>query len=144
MLLGFLIFYLLLEKKRKMKKSIDFKKGITYLVYTIIIISFIHVIRKFVSVSDTDFYFYIFLTSLVGFLSSFFNNPKYLINVHKKLKVPKQIIFFSLFQSFFLVSNLVFVTIAYSTGNLGVIYKLVSYSIFIPIILSMIYYNEKK
>ena len=142
-LLGFFIFYLLLEKKDKKEKKIDFKKGVKYLFYNILIVSGIHVTRKYISVSSTDLYFYIFLTALVGFVASFLNNPKHVINLHKTSKVPKKIVLFSLFQSFFFVSNLIFFTTAFITGNLGVVYKLISYSIFIPIILSIIYYNEK-
>lgn len=142
-LVGFVVFYLLLEKKRVNEKNVDFRKGVIYLLYGVGIVAFLHVIAKYNALVNGNFHMYNFLCFLFGMISFFVSNFSVIKKVNRQTKDLKFIIWFSIVAGFFFATNGWFLYYAYVVGNLAIVYKIISYSLFVPVILSIIIYREK-
>ena len=142
-LLGFIVFYLLHDKDGDVsKEKKDFSKGIKLLFIGIIFISIIQTLSKFSAVGDLNIFSIIFFQGVFGILLILFSNRKKIKDNIKMIPSIKDHFFFAGagFLNFLSIS---FIFLAFIEGNLSIVYKIVSYSVFIPIILSVIFYKEK-
>lgn len=138
--LGFIIFYLLLEKKNKKESNFDFKKWMRYIFIWVILISIIQLMSKSFVVSWED------ILSL--FIVQWITWVIYMILKTNKKETIRYINWKK--EALFLVINwILFYSAAYfnvhalGQGDVAIVYKIISYSLFIPIILSIIFYKEK-
>ena len=138
--LGFFIFYLLYDKKDKSKKSSNFKKGIFYLTILIVIAPLLVLILKLgsnISVKNIVFYYSFFI--FIFFLTQNIYQKNVSIKKLSNRNFLKYGIILSLISC---ITNYSIIS-AYSLHTISIIYKIFSFEIFIPIILSIIIYKEK-
>ena len=140
--IGFIVFYLLLEKKDKKGSFKDLKKGILFLFCGIVLISILQTLYKYMSINFYNVSLLIFYEGIFGLVILFISKRKKLKKLLKKFPNKKYILIL-LFSSTTLLMSIYFNFLAYIEGNLAVVYKIISYSIFITIFLSMIFYKEK-
>jgi uncharacterized membrane protein len=142
-ILGVSIFLLLIDKNKIKNK--EYKKAMKALLVGIIGITLFGVAMKLVSLGGTNILNFIFYQALVSFVFTLLLFKK---DIFKKetYKQPnkKEIFRFSVFQAFVQVINPLLFLHALSLGaDLGIAYKVLSYSILIPIMLSILFYKEK-
>ncbi|NQZ84946.1 MAG: EamA family transporter [Nanoarchaeales archaeon] len=142
-LIGFLVFYLLLEKKTSSETNVEFKKGILFLFIGIVLVSLLHVAAKYNAVNNPEFFTYNLLHFTIGTIFFIFTKFDKIKQINSKTKNIKFIIWFSALQGLLFSGNGMFFYYAYQVGNLAIVYKTISYSLFIPVVLSIIVYKEK-
>lgn len=134
----FIVFWLLFEKEKV--KNLDYKKWLIFLWIWIILLVVVHFGIKYVT-TILDNLFLLFLSySITALFISVFSNKKSLNFNDKNLP---NIIFLNIFHAIFFASYVYFLFNTYDLANLWIAYKIQSYSIFIPIILSIIFFKEK-
>ncbi len=142
LIIGFVIFYLFYEREET-KKGSNFKKGMKYLFIGVILAILLHTVSKYMMSSDIHLFSSLFFQGLFGILIMIFANITHLKNEIKNYpKKLRDILFFSvcgILNTIFLY----FIFAAYEVGPIGIIYKVVAYSMFIPIVLSMLFYKEE-
>jgi len=142
--IGFIIFYLLLEKKYSREPMNNFIKWYLYLGIWVLWVSTIWIIQKYFVLQDLDFMSYMFFSWTVGiFMTILFNWKTDSLKEMLKVSKRKDILFLlisALLFPFWMLFNLLAVK---SGGDVAIVYKIISYSLFIPIILSIIVYKEK-
>jgi drug/metabolite transporter (DMT)-like permease len=142
--LGFIIFYLLLEKKYKNESEDNLYKGFIYLGIGVIWVSVMWIIQKQFILLDLDFASYILFSWITGSLVTlWFKGNKNTLKEVIKVKNNKQILFLLLCWTIFPLWMFFNLNAVYQWWDVAIVYKIVSYSLFIPIILSVIFYNEK-
>jgi uncharacterized membrane protein len=142
--LGFVIFYLLLEKKYKNESGDDIYKGFVYLGIGIIWVSFIWIIQKQFILLDLDFASYILFSWITwSFVTLWLKGDKNTLGEVIKVKNNKHILFLLLCWTIFPLWMFFNLNAVYQWWDVVIVYKIISYSLFIPIILSVIFYNEK-
>ena len=142
-LLGFTVFYLLHDKSRNdIQEEKDFVKGIKMVFVGVIFISIFHTIYKFSAVGDLNIFSIMFFQGVFGILLILFRHRKKIKENIKMIPSIKEHLFFG-GSGLLNCLAFLFIFFAFMEGNLSIVYKIVSYSIFIPIMLSMIFYKEK-
>jgi drug/metabolite transporter (DMT)-like permease len=138
--LGIIIFVLLYDNKDKPKLNSDYKKWIFFLFLYIILMATGFIINKLTSeISVFWALFYFSVIPLIIFLFKSVLTKKFIINDFKnKEKIKYWLLFGSLN-----ISMIYFLFSALPLFNTTVIYKIYSFEIFIPIILSVFIYKEK-
>ncbi len=143
--IGFVVFWLLFEKEKI--KNADYKKWIFYLIICIFLAIFIHWGFKYVI--DTiyglpwllfHFSLMVCIYSVTGFVLTYIKNRKV---ITLKVKDLKQIVILNICHAILWFLYTVFIMKAYALSDLGIVYKIQSYALFVPIILSIFYYKEK-
>jgi uncharacterized membrane protein len=142
-ILGIIIFLLLIDKNRV--KNREYKKAMKALLVGIIGITLFGVIMKLVSLGGANILNFIFYQSLVSFVFTFLLFSKDIFRKETYQQSNRREIFgFSIFQAFVQIINPVLFLHALSLGaDLGIAYKVLSYSILIPIMLAILFYKEK-
>ncbi len=142
LLIGFIIFYLF-YKKEKTSKNINFKKGIKYLLIGVVLAVLLHSISKHMVSQGTHLFSILFFQGLFGILVTVFANIK---NLKQEIRdCPnklKDILLFGLCGTFNTIF-LYYIFSAYEIGPIGIVYKIIAYAMFIPIVLSVIFYKEE-
>ena len=140
-ILGFFCFYLLLEKNQEKGLKKDMKKGLIFLAGVIIFISFSVIINQKVVLLNYNIFNYLVIVFFFGTLfSSFLFRKEF--KTPKKFLEKKYLILGGI-TGMLGVSYTIFFLKALFEGNLAIVYKITSYSIFVPIILSILIYKEK-
>jgi drug/metabolite transporter (DMT)-like permease len=140
--LGFWVFYLLTEKPHWGIKR-EFIKGIPFLLITATCVSLLNAFQKLLPYANVNVFDYLFIASVAGMIFSLWMNWK-AIQKGQLLKNSNNIVGMGLLQGFLLGILTVVSGSSYMFwGELVIVYKITSYSIFIPIVLSMIVYKEK-
>ena len=142
--LGIGIFFLLFEKQKHASNR-HYKKSILALLTSIIFITFFGTILKIVSLGEINFFNFIFYESIVSLsIMLILGRKKISSGLFRKNILLKETFKLSLFQAILqiLIAPL-FLYALYLGADLGIAYKIQSYSIFIPIILSIIIYKER-
>ncbi len=138
LLLGVFAMVLLFDKEKK--KNVNYKKGVLFLLLGILGLVLGHTITKILSFNIETVPTILAIT----FLSSFFFS---LLIGYRTIKENKHnfrpIFSINLVQSVLYFFYFVVLFYVYKMGDLGISYKIQSYSPFIPIILSAIIYKEK-
>ncbi len=142
--LGFIIFYLLLEKKEKKSKK---KKSLQWYVYLMIWIFLITVIwllmKKYILMSNGEILTYVLSAWIAGIFGTLLMKWRDSISDVLIVKKRKHILFL-VFTTIIFTSWIFLNLSAVASGwDLAIVYKILSYSLFIPIILSVIVYKEK-
>ena len=138
--LWILIFILLYDNKDKPKKNSNYKKGIFLLIWYIILMASWFVINKLAAqISVFWELFYFSFIPFIIFLTKTIFQKWFRI---KKIKNKENVKYWALFW-FLNISMIFLLFTALLLFNTTVIYKIYSFEIFIPIILSFIFYKEK-
>ncbi|MCA9460330.1 MAG: EamA family transporter [Nanoarchaeota archaeon] len=137
-ILGIFAIILLFEKEKKEKTN--FKKGVPILLFGILSLVVGHSITKYFSLNNEITPSILTLAFLFSIIFSFIFGYK---NIKKNLIHLKPIFLINLVQGFLYVFYFIMLFYVYKIGDLGISYKIQSYSPFIPIILSAIIYKEK-
>lgn len=139
--LWFIVFYLLIEKKDAQETKKNLQKGFFYLFIGSLCITALQSLNKWFIVSWWDVFALITYGGCFGMLFTFL--------LKWKETISQVLAIHSVKYGVFLLSSGVIFTIATITNNLAyiswdlaVVYKIISYSLFIPIILSIIIYKE--
>jgi len=140
--LWFIIFYLLIEKKNTTQTKTDLKKWYAYLGISIVLAITIWVVQKNFSLTLESVWLFLFATSISGVCFSLLTSPNH--DYKSTLTIP------SLKYFFFLL--LVWITFGpgyifhlyaiFEWWDIAIIYKIISYWLFFPIIFSILYYKE--
>ncbi len=141
----FLVFWLLFEAEKV--KNLDYKKGMIFLLICIVMIVFLQSWFKFIgkevhNMINFWFHFSILLIpySITWFILTYIKN-------HRKIdfsgKNIKKNIIINICHGILWMSYILYLMKAYFLADLWIVYKIHSYSLFIPIFLSMIFYHEK-
>lgn len=142
-LLGFIIFYLLIEKKYKWEKWIDVKKGYFFLGVSIIISWFLWILNKYIWFGDFSITTFIIFAWITGVVSILLLRGKDSISEIITDVNPKYR-WFLIFNAIIFWVGPYFNLYAFRAGwDVAIVYKIISYSLFFPIIFSIVYYKEK-
>ncbi|MCP4523756.1 MAG: EamA family transporter [Candidatus Gracilibacteria bacterium] len=130
---------LLLITSSENKRQKNLYLGVLFMLLTAFLTTITSGISKEVVLQDYNIITYLFLTSLFGLLFSVFS---YFYSDKKKRKYHQGGIF-----KFSLISGILHLVTFFTfmgalEGNLAVVFTIVSFSILIPIILSIIFYND--
>ena len=140
-LLWFFVFYLLIEKKNQTETASDLKKWFIYLIIGAIAVTWLQTVGKDFAVSDFDIYTLVLYQGVLWCLMSLVLKWKESYKQVFKIHHYKQLLFLMGAGILFGLST-VFNLLALQEWNLAIVYKIISYSLFIPIILSIIIYRE--
>jgi drug/metabolite transporter (DMT)-like permease len=141
-IIGILIFFLLFDKKDKPRKNSNLKLGLVILFISILIFSYTNPLGKLV-ILKIEIYTFLIIYSFFSFILSlllFFKSSK---NKIFKFKENSQIIKYSILMGLPFYFSYVFLLKTFTLIPLIIAYKIFSFEIFIPIILSFIFYKEK-
>ena len=136
--LGVLAMLLLFEKEQK--ENLDYKKGVFFLILGILVLVLGHAIAKIFS---TKFDLIPTVLVLIFFSSFLFSLLVGYRTINNNRKYFKSIFIINFWQAILYFFYFVMLFKVYGMGDLGISYKIQSYSPFIPIILSSIIYKEK-
>lgn len=139
--LGFFVFYLLIEKKNNAESLKEIKKGFLFLFLGTFWVAALQTAAKSFALGDYDILSLIFFQWIYGMIFSY---------IFQKGEKLQDILFVRSLRGrlFLLAAWCVFAlstivnNIALKGGDLAIVYKIISYSLFIPIILSVLIYKE--
>lgn len=137
----FIVFYLLVEKKSDSESKQDLQKWFLYLFIGSLCIAWLQSLSKDFAISGYSVYSLVFFSWIFWMFFSFL--LKWGESVRNIIKIDTM-----KYGIFLIASGLIFsiasVTnnLAFVTWDLAIVYKIISYSLFIPIILSVIIYKE--
>ena len=141
-LVGFIVFYLLIEKKDNTESKKDLQRGFIFMFIWSICIAGLQSINKDFALSWLNIYFLVLYSGFFGII--------FAILLKGKEKIYQIVEIQSWRQGVFLITSWIIFSIATVTNNLAfiwwdlaIVYKIISYSLFIPIILSIIFYKEQ-
>lgn len=139
---GFIVFYLLIEKKDNSESLSDLKKGFIYLFLGTIGVALLQTAAKSFAVWNYDVLSLVLFQGVYGMIFSY---------IFQKWETIKSILYVksSRWKLFLFAAGFVFTlaallnNLALKWWDLAIVYKIISYSLFIPIIFSIIVYKEK-
>ena len=137
---GIFVFILLFDKTDKPKNKSNVKKGVCFLFLSIIVFTIVNLVNKLGSVINFEMYLFYFILGLLIFNSVEIIYKKNLFN---KQDYNKKLFLCILAYGFCMVSLNYFFFKALTLYSFAIVYKVFSFEIFIPIILSVIFYKEK-
>lgn len=140
--LGFVVFYLLLEKKNDSETLSDLKKGFFYLFLGSFAVMGVQWLGKDFALSGDYIFTLMFFQWIFWILTAVATKGNEKIRDVFAIQDSRQWIFLLLSAALFGWATMCNV-FAYITGDLAIVYKVISYSLFIPIILSIIFYKEQ-
>lgn len=140
--LWFVIFYLLLEKKNQSETVQDLKKWYIYLTISILLAVWIWVVQKYFTVTPSSVWMFLFSSSFTWTVWALLTSKNF--DFKKTLSIPnKKIFLFLVLVGITFGPGYIFHLYAiYAGWDIAIIYKIISYSLFFPIIFSIIYYKE--
>lgn len=142
--LWFVIFYLLMDKKYKWESDKKMWKWYSYLMVWVVWVGILQSISKNFALHDYDYSNYLFYSSIIWILSTYILRWKWdSIKKIMKIKSFKMFVFLLFSWIIFTLYTLTAFLWMKFWWNMVVVYKIVSYWLFIPIILSIIIYKEK-
>lgn len=140
--IGFFVFYLLIEKKNNAESDKEFYKGYVYLFIWSLCISGLQSLNKNFMLSDFNIFALMLYSGIFGIFFTFLlKNGERVVDI-VRLKDKGHAWLFIISWVTFSIATYTNIY-AYRAWDLAVVYKIISYSLFIPIILSIIFYNEK-
>ena len=142
-LLWFVIFYLLIEKKGTEKWRKHFWQGILYVVIWAILLSIIWLAQKWYTISGFNPGDFILFSGISWTISSLLFRSKKTKLKDVLILNKKHILLLLLVFSIFPFGCLFNIYAIKAWWDVAIVYKIVSYSLFIPIIYSIIIYKEE-
>lgn len=142
LLIGFWVFYLLMEKKKEWESTSDFYKGLWFMLVWSICIAGLQGLNKDFALLNISVYALVFYSGIFGAILAFVFKGRESLRDMLRIDNLK-------YGGFVFSSGVVFAVatvtnnIAYLGGDLAIVYKIISYSLFIPIILSIVIYREQ-
>lgn len=141
-LIWFVVFYLLIEKKDAKESMSELKKWFGYLLIGSFAVTWVQGLAKSFALSNLDIFTLVFFQGVFWIL--------FVLLLKWKESYKKVFHIQSRFQFFFLlISGIIFACATIMNNyaligwDLAIVYKIISYSLFIPIILSIIIYKEQ-
>ncbi len=141
-LLWFVVFYLLLERKNTSESMVDFRKWFLFLFIGSVAVMWVQWFWKEYALSGESIFTLMFLQWIFGVISAILLKQKESLKEIFLIRDIKQGIFLFAAAVLFGMATLCNV-FAYIWWDLAIVYKIISYSLFIPIILSIIIYKEQ-
>ncbi len=139
-ILGMSVILLLLEKNGNTKQK-NFKLGIFLLLIGTIFLTFATSINKIVANLGLGIYMYIFLANIFGTFNCYYLSQKEKKN--KKNFNNKNIHLVGFLTGLVQIGSYAFSLLALKEGSLGIFTVIYSFSIVVPIVLSVFIYSEK-
>lgn len=139
---GFLVFYLLLEKKSESETKTDMKKWFFYMFIWSLCIAGLQSFNKDFALSWLNVYSLVLYSWVFWIIFALLLKGGEKVSSVMKIQNFKHGIFLFVSWIIFSVAT-VTNNLAFVWGDLAIVYKIISYSLFIPIILSVIFYKEK-
>ena len=143
-ILWFIIFYLLIEKKQISDDKKDVWKWYIYLWLAVIILSLIWILQKYITTDYFDLDLYLVYSGFVWIFATYVLKWKS-DNFWDVVRIKNKRDFLLLF-AWAIVMPISFYSYCSALAewwDLAIVYKIISYWLFIPIILSVIFYKEK-
>jgi len=140
--IGFIVFYLLIEKKSEWESFDDMKKGFIYLLIGTVAITWVQSVNKDFVTSGFNIFLLALYQWILGVIFVILLKWKESYRSVLEINWRKHFFFLLLSWTFFWIA-VVTNSLAYVGGDLAIVYKIISYSLFIPIILSIIVYKEQ-
>lgn len=134
----FIVFWLLFEKEEI--KNTDYKRGLVFLLVSTILLIIIHSGVKYTALIVDNIFSLFISYSVTSFIIALYLNRN---KIDFKDKDFSKIIYLNIIHAILFLIYIYFLFTTYQSANLGIAYKIQSYSIFIPIILSITFYKEK-
>lgn len=141
--LWFIICYLLFDTQRAKTEKKDFLKWYMFLVLAVVLISSIWLLNKWFLQYSDNVSAYIFYSGVFGMLITLLLKWKDTMKEVLVIKNKKDAQFFFLAALSLVIANYTNMLALLSGWDIAIVYKIISYSLFVPIILSMIFYKEK-
>ena len=138
-----IVFYLLLEKRNDNKWKNELKRWYIYLWISIILSSWLWLLQKIIVISDFDVLTYVFYSGIFWSLASLIF--KWKDNIREVLSAidKKHVLFLIISALSFGIWLYSHLSSIYLGWDIAIVYKIISYSLFFPIIFSIIYYKEE-
>jgi len=140
-LVGFVVFYLLIEKKSHWESRSDVQIGFIYLFIWSICIAGLQSVSKDFALSGYSVLALAFYSGIFWILFSLILKWKEPIRDIVRVKKYQYALFLVVSGMIFAMASITN-NLAFIEGDLAIVYKIISYSLFIPIILSIIIYKE--
>jgi uncharacterized membrane protein len=141
--LWFIVFYLLLEKKIDNKKQTDLWLWYVYLGLSILIASALWMLQKLVALEAFDILTYVFYSGAFWALFSLLFKWKDTLKIVLSATRQKHILFLFLSWASFWAWHCFNLGALEAGWDIAIVYKIISYSLFFPIIFSIIFYKEE-
>ena len=140
-ILLWIVVILLLTDKKSRNKQIDYKKWFLFLIISNLFLLIASSINKYIAYIDFDIWTYMLITSLSGTIYLSLTKKDAFDTVDKDTKIKELQMWFS--RGLFSYIWFFFVVYALQDWPFALVQVLVVLSIFVPIILSVIVFNEK-
>lgn len=141
-MIWFIVFYLLIEKKYEKESFTDMKKGFLYLFIGSLAVTWVQTLAKSFATSDADIFSLVFFQGIFWVMFVLLLKWKEPVKKIFEVQHTRQALFLILSGIVFWLATIVN-NYALIWGDLAIVYKIISYSLFIPIILSIIIYKEQ-
>lgn len=141
-LIGFIVFYLVIEKKNSHESAAHLKRGFIYLLLGSVAVTWVQSLAKSFATSDLDIFTLVFFQGIFWVVFVLLLKGKEPVNKIFEIQNKQQGIFLLFSGIVFGVATIVN-NYALIWWDLAIVYKIISYSLFIPIILSIIIYKEQ-
>jgi len=135
------IMILLLSNKENKKIQINYKKWIYFLALANVVILGTSTINKYISTIDFDIQTYIFISSVIGVI--YLLGTKKAIYKKSDINKNKSEIFYGVLKWVLVYFGFISLLTSLSTWPLVLVQMIHTFSIIIPVILSIIFYKEK-
>ncbi len=136
--IGFAVLGLLFEKEKV--ENPNYRKGLIALSASIFVLILLHFGIKYATTILDNIFVLFFSFAFTGLTISVITNKRQLALHTENLS---KIIYLNIVHAFLFFFYIYFLFNTYKLADLGIAYKMQSYSIFVPIILSIIVYKEK-
>lgn len=138
----FVVFYLLIEKKSQSESLWDIKKWFLFLLIGSLAVTWVQWVAKNFALSDLDIFTLVLWQWIFGVIFVLLLKWKETLWQVWEIKGIKHL-WFLLFSWIIFWAATIFNNYALIWWDLAIVYKVISYSLFIPIILSIIIYKEQ-
>jgi len=141
--LWFIVFYLLLEQKQDKKWKENLKTGYIYLWLSILIASILWLFQKWIMIQDFDVLTYVLYSGIFWSLASLIfkwkDNLKNILTITSR----KHLLFLLITALSFGIWYYFNLMALQGGWDVAVVYKIISYSLFFPIIFSILFFKEE-
>lgn len=139
---GFLVFYLLIEKKSENESKKDIQRWFLYLFIWSVCIAGLQSVSKDFALSGESIYVLAMYSWMFGMFFSLLLKWKEDLREVLYVSSYRYALFLGISWTIFATASITN-NLAFIWGDLAIVYKIISYSLFIPIILSIIIYKEQ-
>ncbi len=133
----------LLFSKWEVKRHLNFKKGVLFLILTSFLMVLTSIVEKEINMRNWNIELFVFLSMTFGIFVSSFSYKVFHKEIKWKIKYHKKWVELFWIWLWILHFLTAYTFIKALQGNLAIVFTINSFSILIPIILSVIFYKEE-